>query len=97
MGNLDGDPALLSHHSVYPNRYDEDRDEPNAHIVVAPDQIGWGTSPKHDVSNINPRVRWVLELVGVEPLRSQSWPELRCGLAKPAGVRDHSLLAVTAD
>ena len=65
--------------------------------VVAPEQIGWGTSPKPDVSNINRRVRWVLELIGVEPLRSRSWPELRCGLAKPAGVREHSLLAVTAN
>ena len=65
--------------------------------VVAPGQIGWGTLPKPDVSNINPRVRWVLQLIGVEPPRSQSWPELRCGLAKPAGVREHSLLAVTAN
>jgi hypothetical protein len=63
--------------------------------VVAPDQIGWGKSPKPDVRNTNPRVRWVLALVGVEELLTQSWPELRRGLARQGWHGEHSLLALT--
>ena len=77
------------------NPYDEDHDEPDAHIVATLRiflerfQYPYAVQFRPITSDLQP-------LIGVEPLRSQSWPELRCGLAKPADVREHSLLAVTA-
>src|SRR5271167_3287638 len=62
--------------------------------VEAPDQIGWGKTPKPDVHNIYPRVRWVLALVGIEELFTQ--PELRWGLARQGLRGEHSLLALNA-
>jgi hypothetical protein len=58
--------------------------------VVAPDQIGWQKARKPYVPDSNPRVRWVLALVGVGELLTHSGSELLWSSAQQGWRWEHS-------